>query len=181
MEVYISKKFGRRMGAKKEETFFMGTGILYDTARDEVGVTTNSTNSLNFDDFIDLFHMLRSPYRNKAIFIMNYATVKNIRKLKDGNGQYLWRPSVTTGTPDMILNRPVYTSSYTPTPALGAGNKMVLFGNFSYFWIAARQEKIFKCLYELYKTKNLAGFITYQRVGAKLILSEAMKCLKQKA
>lgn len=185
MEAYISKEFGRRMGAKEEETFFTGTGtdrptgILSDTAGAEVGVTTNSTNSLNFDDLMDLFYSLRSPYRNKAVFIMNDATVKNIRKLKDGNGQYLWQPSVTAGTPDMILNRPVYTSSYMPT--LGAGNKTVLFGDFSYFWIADRQGRVFKRLNELYATKNLVGFMTYQRVDAKLILPEAVKCLKQKA
>lgn len=185
MEAYISKEFGRRMGAKEEETFFAGTGtdrptgILSDTAGAEVGVTTNSATSLNFDDLMDLFYSLRSPYRNKAVFIMNDATVKNIRKLKDGNGQYLWQPSVTAGTPDMILNRPVYTSSYMPT--LGAGNKTVLFGDFSYFWIADRQGRVFKRLNELYATKNLVGFMTYQRVDAKLILPEAVKCLKQKA
>ena len=42
---------------------------------------------------------------------MNDSTVKAIRKLKDNQGQYLWQPSLTAGTPDTILNRPVYTSS----------------------------------------------------------------------
>ena len=41
-------------------------------------------------------------------------TVKAIRKLKDGQGQYLWQPSLTAGTPDTLLNRPVYTSAYAP-------------------------------------------------------------------
>ena len=35
---------------------------------------------------------------------MNDSTFKAIRKLKDNQGQYLWQPSLTAGTPDTILN-----------------------------------------------------------------------------
>ena len=182
MESYISKEFGRRMGAKEEETFFTGTGtdrptgILSDTSGAELGATTNNATSLTFDEIMDLYYSLRSPYRNNAVFIMNDATVKAIRKLKDGQGAYLWQASLTAGTPDTILNRPVYTSSLT----LAAGNKTVLFGDFSYYWIADRQGRIFKRLNELYATRGQVGFMTYQRVDAKLILPEAVKYLKQK-
>jgi len=51
---------------------------------------------------------------------MNDATVKLIRKLKDNTGQYLWQPALTAGTPDTILNRPVYTSSFAPLAEGGA-------------------------------------------------------------
>lgn len=104
-ESYIAKEFGRRIGTKEEEAFFIGdgtgktTGILDDTAGGEVGKTTASTTSITFDEIIDLFYSLKSPYRKKATFLMNDSTVKAIRKLKDGNGNYLWQPSVTAGTP----------------------------------------------------------------------------------
>ena len=55
-------------------------------------------------------------------------TVKAIRKLKDGQGQYLWQPSLTAGTPDTLLNRPVYTSAYAPI--IEAGAKTIAFGYF---------------------------------------------------
>lgn len=77
-------------------------------------------------------------------------TVKAIRKLKDGQGQYLWQPSLTAGTPDTLLNRPVYTSAYAPI--IEAGAKTIAFGDFGYYWIADRQGRSFKRLNELFAT-----------------------------
>ncbi len=110
---------------------------------------------------------------------MNDSTVKTIRKLKDGQGQYLWQPSLTAGTPDTILNRPVYTSAYVP--ALGAGAKTIAFGDFKYYWIADRQGHSFKRLNELFATTGQVGFMATQRVDGKLILPEAIKVLQQHA
>ena len=111
--------------------------------------------------------------------MVNDATVKAIRKLKDGQGQYLWQPSITQGTPDTILNRPVVTSQYMPTAA--AGEKTILFGDLSYYWIADRQGRTFKRLNELYAANGQVGFLAWQRLDAKLILAEAIKVLQQKA
>ena len=110
---------------------------------------------------------------------MNDATVKAIRKLKDGQGQYLWQPAMTANTPDSILNRPVYTSAYVPTIAAGA--KSIAFGDFGYYWIADRQGRSFKRLNELFATTGQIGFMATQRVDGKLILPEAVKVLQQKA
>ena len=110
---------------------------------------------------------------------MNDSTVKAIRKLKDGNGNYLWQPSMTAGTPDTILNCPVYTSTYIPN--IAAGNKTVVFGDYSYYWIADRQGRSFKRLNELYAVAGQVGFVATQRVDGKLILPEAVKYLQQKA
>jgi len=60
---------------------------------------------------------LKAPYRKKAVWILNDTTVKAIRKLKDKNDNYLWQPSLTAGSPDTILGRPVYTSAYMPVIA----------------------------------------------------------------
>jgi predicted phage gp36 major capsid-like protein len=109
----------------------------------------------------------------------NDATIKAIRKLKDGQGQYLWQPSLTAGTPDTLLNRPVYTSAYAPI--LEAGSKTIAFGDFGYYWIADRQGRSFKRLNELFATSGQVGFLGSQRVDGKLILPEAIKVLQQKA
>jgi HK97 family phage major capsid protein len=101
--------------------------------------------------------------------------VKLIRKLKDNNGQYIWQPSVTEGTPDRILGRPIYTSSFMPTMAAGA--KAVAFGDFSYYWIADRQSRTFQRLNEVYAINGQVGFIATQRVDGKLILPEAVQTL----
>ena len=109
---------------------------------------------------------------------MNDSTVKAIRKLKDSTGNYLWQPSVTAGTPDTILNRPVLTSSYMPE--IAAGNKTIAFGDYQYYWIADREGRSFKRLSELFAVTGQIGFVASQRVDGKLILPEAIKILKQK-
>lgn len=126
LEAYISREFARRIGNKEEDAFFTGdgsgkpTGILAATGGAQLGVTTAGATAVTMDEVLDLFYSLKAPYRNKAVFVMNDATVKAIRKLKDGQGQYLWQPSLQAGTPDTILNRPVYTSAYVPTIAAAA-------------------------------------------------------------
>ena len=183
MPSYIAKEFARRIGAAEEEAFFTGNGtgkplgILAATGGAETGVTAAAADKITMDEVIDLFYSLRAPYRRNAVFIMNDATVKALRKLKDGQGQYLWQPSVTAGTPDTILNRPVFTSGFMPT--LATGNKTILFGDLGYYWVADREGRSFKRLNELYAATGQVGFLASERVDGKLILPEAVKVLKQ--
>jgi len=185
LETYISKEFARRIGNKEEEAFFTGdasgkpTGILAATGGAQLGVTTAGATAITFDEILDLFYSLKAPYRNKSVFVMNDATVKAIRKLKDGQGQYLWQPSLQAGTPDTILNRPIYTSAYVP--AIASAAKTIVFGDLSYYWVADRQGRVFKRLNELYAVTGQVGFVATQRVDGKLILPEAVKVLQQKA
>ena len=185
LEAYISKEFGRRIGTKEEDAFFNGNGvgkpvgIFNATGGAQTGITTASATEIKADEIIDLFYSLKASYRKKALWIVNDSTIKAIRKLKDANGNYLWQPALTSGTPDTLLGRPVYTSSYVPTIAAGA--KTIAFGDFSYYWIADRQGRNFKKLSELYAATDQTGFVATQRVDGKLILPEAIKVLVQHA
>ena len=185
LEAYISKEFARRIGAREEESFFNGDGkgkplgILAAKDGAEVGVTAASATAITADEVIDLFYSLKAPYRKNAVWVLNDATVKQIRKLKDSTGQYLWQPSLVAGTPDTILGRPVKTSAFMPTAAAGA--KTIAFGDFKYYWIADRQGRTFKKLSELYAANGQVGFMGTQRVDGKLILPEAIKVLQQKS
>ena len=184
IEQYISKEFGRRIGTKEEEAFFIGDGvgkpigIFHATGGAQSGIIANTT-AITFDDVMDLYYSLRSPYRNKASWLLNDSTVKAIRKLKDGNGNYIWQPSVREGEPDRILNRPYRTSIYVPE--LAAGKRVMSFGDYSHYWIADRQGRSFKRLNELFATTGQVGFLASERVDGKLILSEAIKTLDIKA
>ncbi len=185
LESYIATEFARRIGTKEEEAFIVGdgsgkpTGIFAATGGGQLGVTTASASAITIDEIMDLFYSLKSPYRNRATFLMNDATVKAVRKLKDGAGQYLWQPSVTAGTPDTILNRPILTSSFVPTIASTA--KTIAFGDFGYYWIADRQGRSFQRLNELFAATGQVGFRATQRVDGKLVLAEAVKYLQMKA
>ncbi len=182
---YIAREFARRIGAAEEEAFFTGngtgkpTGILNATGGAETGVTTASATTVTFDEMMDLFYSLRAPYRRNSVFIMNDSTVKALRKLKNGNGDYLWTPSVTAGTPDTVLNRPVYTSTFMPT--LAASAKSILFGDLGYYWVADREGRSFKRLNELYAPTGQVGFLASERVDGRLILPEAVKVMAMKA
>ncbi len=185
LQSYISREFARRIGAKEEEAFFTGDGkgkplgVLAATGGAETGVTAASATAVTADELMDLYYSLKSPYRKKSMWVLNDSTIKAIRKLKDNNGQYLWQPSLTAGTPDMILGRPIKTSAYMP--AIAAGAKTIAFGDFSYYWIADRQGRSFKRLNELFAATGQVGFLASQRVDGKMILAEAVKVLVQKA
>ena len=185
LESYIAREFARRIGTKEEEAFFTGDGtskplgVLADKGGAEVGVTAASATGITADELLDLYYSLFSPYRKKAVWVVNDSTIKAIRKLKDNNGQYLWQPGLTANAPDTILGRPVKTSAFMPSIAAGA--KSIIFGDFNYYWIADRQGRTFKRLNELFATTGQVGFLASQRVDGRLILPEALKVLKQKA
>lgn len=184
LEGYIAREFARRIGAKEEEAFFTGDGsgkplgILAASGGAETGVTAASETAITSDELIDLFYSLRAPYRKKAVWILNDSTIKAIRKLKDANGQYIWQPSLVAGTPDTLLGRPVKTSTYMP--AIAAGAKTVMFGDYSYYWIADRQGRTFKRLGELYAPNGQVGFLGSERVDGRLTLPESVKVLVMK-
>ncbi len=184
LEGYMRSEFARRIGNKEENAFLNGngshkpTGLLAASGGAQVGLTTASTTAMTADELIDLFHSLKTPYRKKAIWMLNDSTIKLIRKLKDGNGQYLWQPGIRDGESNTILGKPYYTSSYMPE--VSAGNKTVLFGDLSYYWVADRQGIVFKRLNELFAGNGQVGFLAYKRVDGKTVLPEAIKVLQQR-
>ena len=184
LETYIATEFARRIGAAEEEAFITGngtgkpTGLLHATNGAGTGVTTTG-NTPTADEIFDLVHSIKSVYRRKAVFLLNDSTLKAIRKLKDGQGQYLWQPGLKEGQPDMLLNYRIATSPFMPE--IAAGNKVILFGDFKSYWIADRQGRSFQRLNELYAATGQVGFRATQRVDGRLVLAEAMKCLAVKA
>ena len=182
---YISNEFARRVGAAEEDAILTGngthkpTGLLHATLGAETGVTAAAVAAITADELIDLQHSLKAGYRRKACYIMNDATVKLLRKLKDGNGQFMWQPGLLLGQPDTLLNQKVLTSNFMPLPA--AGNKAILYGDYSYYWLADREGRSLQRLNELYAATDQVGFKITQRVDGRLILREAVKCLAMKA
>jgi HK97 family phage major capsid protein len=184
LAAYIRGEFARRVGAAEESAILAGdgshkpTGLLHDTLGAELGVTAAASAAIIADELLDLQHSLKAGYRRKAAFIMNDATVKLIRKLKDNNGQFMWQPGLLYGQPDTLLNQRVLTSNYMPLPT--AGNKAILYGDYNYYWLADREGRSLQRLNELYAATDQVGFKITQRVDGRLILPEAVKVLKMK-
>lgn len=182
MTTYISGKFGRKMGDKEEAAFISGDGVSKPkgVALDaELGKTSANSALLVFDEILDLVHSLGRAYRKRAVFMMSDDALKLIRKIKDGESRYIYQESLQLGEPNTLLGRPVYISEAMPLPT--AGNTAILYGDFSYYWIADRAGRYFQQLNELYAESGMIGYRANQRTDGKLILPEAVKKLVMKA
>lgn len=184
VEDYIIREFSYAFGVAEEQAFCVGTGTnqptgIFTENGGEVGFTTSSATVITIDDVISLIYSLKAPYRKNAVFLMNDATVGLIRKLKDGNGAYLWQPSVQAGQPDKILGFDVYTIPFAP--AIAGGALPIAFGDFQNYWIGDRGGKTVQRLNELYATNGQVGYVATERVDGKVILPEAIKLLKMKS
>ena len=184
LEEYIANEFARAFGAAEEEAFCVGSGTgeptgIFTENGGQVGVTAAANNAITADELINLVYALKAPYRRNAKFLMNDATISAIRKLKDGNGVYLWQPSLQAGEPDKLLGYDLYTSPYAPTVAAGAYT--VAFGDFKNYWIGDRAGRTVQRLNELYATNGQIGYVATERVDGKVILPEGIQLLKMKA
>ena len=174
LENYITEQFGMALANAEEDAFLNGDGDgkptgIFDAAGGG-NVADMLSSDVQADDLINLVYALKRPYRKKASFIMNDATIATVRKLKDGNGAYIWQPSYQIGEPDKILGYNVYTSAYAP-------NGSIAFGDYSYYNIGDRGTRSFSELRELFAGNGMIGFVAKERVDGKLILPEAVQIL----
>jgi len=139
MESLLGELLGERLGrrANVELTTGDGTG-------DPNGVVTASTlgktaaavAAVTFDEIIDLYHSVDPAYRMspKARFMFNDGTLSAVRKLKDGDGTYLWSMGdVRNGVPGTVLGAPY--SINQAMAALATGAKTMLFGDFGKYYV----------------------------------------------
>ena len=178
LENYIITEFGKALANAEEDAFLNGDGVgkptgIFDKTKGGESIGT-LTAALKSDDVLDLIYKLKRPYRKNASFIMNDATLAQIRKLKDNNGQYLWQPSYQVGEPDKILGYNIRTSAFAPTDAIA-------FGDYKYYNIGDRGSRSFKQLNELFAGNGMIGYVAKERVDGLLILPEAVKILGLKA
>lgn len=178
LESYIIMQFGKALANAEEDAFLNGSGVgkptgIFDSTKGGTIVNT-LTAAIKSDDMLDLVYGLKRPYRKNASFIMNDATLAQLRKLKDNNGAYIWQPSYQADEPDRILGYAVRTSAYAPADAIA-------FGDYSYYNIGDRGSRSFKQLNELFAGNGMIGFVAKERVDGKLILPEAVQILKLKS
>ena len=178
LENYIITEFGKALANAEEDAFLNGDGVgkptgIFDKTKGGESIGT-LTAALKSDDILDLIYKLKRPYRKNASFIMNDATLAQIRKLKDNNGQYLWQPSYQANEPDKILGYNIRTSAFAPTDAIA-------FGDYKYSHICDSGSRSFQQLNELFAGNGMIGYVAKERVDGLLILPEAVKILGLKS
>jgi HK97 family phage major capsid protein len=130
------------------------------------------------DKLIDLVYAVKAGYRANASFVMNRSTLSVLRKLKDGQGNYLWQPANAPGEASTLMGFAVAESE--DMPDIAAGSAAIAFGDFSRGYLIVDRVGI-RVLRDPYSAKPYVLFYTTKRVGGGVQDFAAIKLMKFQA
>lgn len=189
-EKLVIDRFAYLFGVTQEKGYMTGTGAgrplgIFTASADGISTsrdvsTDMATTAVTADGLIEVKHTLKDQYWNNARWACHRDLVKMIRKLKDGNGNYLWMPGLgmshgdglTAGIPNSILELPYFMSEYAPN-TFTTGQYVAVLGDFKYYWIAEAMAMEMQILNELYARTNQFGYIARMQVDGQPVLEEA--------
>lgn len=182
IEQLVRERLGYKFGVTEEKAFMTGSGEdqpLGIFTADSSGISTsrdvntdNTTTEIRFDGLKSAKFSIKGAYYPNLRWVFHRDAVKQISKLKDGNGQYIWQDSVQTGEPDRLLGFPVLISEYAPN-TFTTGQYVGILGDFSRYEIAEALNMTVQRLDELYAESNEVGFIGRMEVDGMPVLEEA--------
>ncbi|MGW4030754.1 phage major capsid protein [Streptomyces sp. NPDC004838] len=164
-------------GNKKPLGLFTASPLGISTGRD-VQVSTSGTGLVNValgnagDDLITAKYTLKGQYHKKAQWLFHRQVIASVRKLKDGQDNYVWRAGLSSDQPDTILDLPFITSEFAPS-TFADNDYLGILGDFSFYWIAEALQFEVQRLVELYAETNQVGFIGRQEADGMPVLEEA--------
>jgi HK97 family phage major capsid protein len=162
---------GTRIARRTNRDFTTGDGAAKPkgvVTASGLGVTAASATAVTADEIISLVHSLDPAYRNGARFMLHDSVLMAVRKLKDGNGQYLWQPNNQAGAAGLLFGYP-YTINQHMDSSIASGAKSMLFGQFSKYKI--RDVSGFRLirLRERYADNDQEGFMAFSRHDGNLL------------
>lgn len=186
IEGLVLKRLAYKFGITQERAFMTGSGNnrplgIFTASNDGIptsrDVTCAATTAFIADDFINALYSLKAQYQSVAEWVLHRDAVKMGRKLKDGDGQYIWRAGLGEGQPDTILGRPFNQSEYAPN-TFTTGQYLVVVGDLSFYQIADAEDLSIQRLVELYAATRQIGFIGDLATDGMPVLSEAFARMK---
>lgn len=144
---------------------YVVTGVSGDFAADEEAS----------DNLVDLVYTLKAAYRQNATWVMNRSTQAAVRKLKDGDGNYIWQPSAVAGASASLMNFPIAESE--DMPGIDANAYAIAFGDFRHGYLVVDRVGV-RVLRDPYSAKPYVLFYTTKRVGGGVQDFNAIKLLK---
>lgn len=186
-ETLVLQRLAYKLGLTQEKAYLTGNGVkrplgLFVASNDGISTSRdisadNAATKPTMDGLKNAKYALKAGYWAKSNWLFHRDVVKEIAKLVDGNGQYIWSESVRENEPDRLLGRPVIQSEYAPN-TMTTGQYVGLVGDFSNYWILDALQTQIQRLNELYAEKNQIGFIgRYEGDGAP-VLQEAFARVK---
>lgn len=136
---------------------------------------SGAANGLTVDGLVDFMYKLPAPYRQNATWLMNSLTAAQISKMKDADGNLIWRESLMAGQPATLLGRPVEIDENMP--ALSANSMPIAFGDFARGYVINDRAGV-RVLRDPYTNKPYVMFYTTKRVGGGVLDPNAIRLLK---
>lgn len=181
VEAEVASDFAEEFGLLEGGSFISGNGVKKPmgimSAAGITEVISGGATSITADALINLMYDLPAFYRNQGAWMGNGTTIAAIRKLKDGQGNYLWQPSYQAGQPETLLGRPIVEA--VDMPDIAAGTYPLAFGDFK------RAYRIYdrvamSILRDPYTqaTTGKVRFHARRRVGGDIVMAEALRKLK---
>ena len=175
-------KFIRGDGVKQPEGLLTATTVDNDSwSWGNIG-TINSGAAGAFvaapnasDALIDVQHALKRGFRANATWLLNDLTLASVRKLKDSDGNLLWRPGIEVGQPETLLGKPVETDDFMPDMA--ADSLSIAFADFKRAYLIVDRIGV-RVQRDDVTLKGYIKFYTTKRVGGGINNYEAAKFLK---
>jgi HK97 family phage major capsid protein len=182
MESWIANHVARRFGRIEGASFVSGTGVsqprgflTYDngtTYGTIEQVAMGHASALTADGFIDVKYSLVEPYLNSGTWLMNRTTVAAAMKLKNGAGDYIWKPGLAADAQSTILGLPVRMSTTMPTVAANALSVVLADWREAYMIVDRLGISIQR---DPYTVKPFVEFYTRKRVGGDVVNFQAIK------
>lgn len=182
IEGWLSGKIADKMGRTEATAFVSGTGVKQPRgiltytagsagARGTIKqVASGAATAITGDVIVKMPTELKAPYLGNAVWLMKRSTVQAVMLLKDGQGQYLWRPGLDSRVPSTLAGYPLYMAD--DMPAVGAGLLPMAFGDFRAGYTVVDRLGI-TTLRDPYSAKPFVEFYTRRRVGGDVVDFEA--------
>lgn len=139
--------------------------------------TGNTATEIKFDGLFEAKYSIKNQYQSRLQWIFHRDGVKKIAKIKDGEGQYIWQPSVVLDQPDRLLGKPVNMSEYAPN-TFTTSKYVGIIGDFSCYWIVDSLAMEIQVLTELYARSNQIDYIGRLETDGMPVLEECFARVK---
>lgn len=181
MEGLLNDLFGERLGRLANTVLTTGTGVSQPNGvvtASSLGKAAASGTAITADELIDLLHAVDPAYRASPLarWMFNDATLAAIRKLKDGDGNYLWQMGdIRMGEPAQILGHPYSVNQ--AMASIGLSARCVVFGDFSRYIVRKVMGFQVITLRERYAEAFQVGLVGFKRFDGELLNTAAVKHL----